>query len=50
MVNLDPKPLKEATKIALAALRAPTREQMDRVLGSMWEVDVRKLETLKDGL
>lgn len=49
MANLDPKPLKEATKIALAALRGPTREQVDRVSGSMWEVDVRKLEALKDG-
>lgn len=28
MVNLDPKPLKEATKIALTDLRGPTREQV----------------------
>ena len=28
MLNLDPKPLKEATKIALADLRGPTREQV----------------------
>lgn len=27
MTNLDPRPLKEATKIALADLRGPTREQ-----------------------
>lgn len=40
----------KALDIALAALSGPTREQVDRVLGSMWEVDVRKLETLKDGL
>lgn len=39
----------EALDVAIAALRAPTREQVDRVSGSMWEVDVRKLETLKDG-
>lgn len=29
MMNLDHKPLKEATKIALAALRIPTREQVE---------------------
>lgn len=39
----------EALDVAIAALRGPTREQVDRVSGSMWEVDVRKLETLKDG-
>lgn len=36
MANLDPKPLKEATKIALAALRAPTREQVEKVWRGEW--------------
>lgn len=36
--------LTEALNIALAALRGPTREQVDRVLGSMWEFDVNSLE------
>lgn len=31
MVNLDPKPLKEATKIAHADLRGPTREQVEKM-------------------
>ena len=33
MANLDPKPLKEATKIALADLRIPTREQVEALRG-----------------
>lgn len=39
MVNLDPKPLKEATKIALAALRGPTREQVEKLRGEVSKVD-----------
>ena len=37
MVNLDPKPLKEATKIALADLRGPAREQVERVWRGEWK-------------
>lgn len=34
----------EALDIAIAALRGPTREQVDRVLGSMWEFDANNFE------
>lgn len=34
----------DALDAALAAFRSPTREQVDRVLGSMWEFDVNNFE------
>ena len=37
MVNLDPKPLKEATKIAHADLRGSTRDQVEKVWRGEWE-------------
>ena len=45
MVNLDPKPLKEATKIAHADLRGSTRDQVEKVNGKKNDSKV----SLKDG-
>ena len=36
--------INEAIDMAIAVLCGPTREQVDRVLGSMWEFDANNLE------